>query len=198
MAAGVLERGFSHLQSETRGAVAGLLDGLLRLLDYLLRGLLQQAALTESRAAFNQPAGPGPAPQPGQVIVQRSHLADPAAQRVQHGRVRFTNLPGSHDGHAAGSAIPRHGQRPNGTIAPFRHGHTGDGTGRSRPGASARRLRGADPAAGGTISHRAGHLADRPRRRYGGQVKVHRGQLRPAGDAELREDVVKMAGHGAM
>ena len=37
MAAGVLERGFSHLQGETRGAVAGLLDGLLRLLEYLLR-----------------------------------------------------------------------------------------------------------------------------------------------------------------
>ena len=33
VAAGVLERGFSQLQGETRGAVAGLLDGLLRLLE---------------------------------------------------------------------------------------------------------------------------------------------------------------------
>ena len=37
MAAGVLECGFSHLQGETRGAVAGLLDGPLRLLEQLLR-----------------------------------------------------------------------------------------------------------------------------------------------------------------
>ncbi len=158
---------YCQLHSRIAGlghAVADAESGLPR----SRHGLLQQAALTESRAAFNQPAGPGPAPQPGQVIVQRSHLAVPAAQRVRHGSVRSINLPGSHDGHAVGPAIPRHGRLRNGTIAPLRHGHTGDGTGCSRPGASARRLRGADPAAGGKISHRAEHLADRPRRRYGG------------------------------
>ena len=121
-----------------------------------------------------------------------------AAQRLRHGRVRSIDLTRSHDRHAVGPAITRHRRLPHGTIAPLRHGHTGDGTGRSRPGASARRLRGADPAAGGKISHRAEYLADRLRRRCGGQVKAHGGQLRPAGDAELREDVVKMAGHGAM
>src|ERR1700728_2632441 len=60
-----------------------------------------------------------------------------------------------------------------------------------------RRLRGAVPVPGCKISHRAVRLAGLLRR-YGRQVKAHRGQLRPAGDAELREDVVKVAGHGAV
>jgi hypothetical protein len=42
-------------------------------------GLLDQAALTKSRAAFNQPAGPGPVPHPGQVLVQQGQLVVPAA-----------------------------------------------------------------------------------------------------------------------
>jgi hypothetical protein len=76
--------------------------------------------------------------------------------------------------------------------------HTGDGTGRSRPGAPVQPLRGADrPLAARSVIMRNVWATG-----CGGgsarQVKAHGGQLRPAGDAELGEDAVKMAAHGAM
>jgi hypothetical protein len=48
-------------------------------------GLLDQAALPQTRATFKQPAGPGPAPQPGQMLVQQGELGVPAAQRIRPG-----------------------------------------------------------------------------------------------------------------
>ena len=83
-----------HQHGQLYGRVAGLGHPVADSETSLPRGrhgLFDQAALTQSRAAFNQPAGPGSAPEPGQVIVQRGHLDVPAAQRVRHGTVRSGN-----------------------------------------------------------------------------------------------------------
>ena len=79
-----------HQHGQLYGRVAGLGHPVADSETSLPRGrygLFDQAALTQSRAAFNQPAGPGPAPEPGQVIVQRGHLAVPAAKRQSRRRV---------------------------------------------------------------------------------------------------------------
>jgi len=94
-----------HQYGQLHGRIAGLGHAVADRETATPRGrggVLDQAALAESRAAFDQPAGPGPAPQPGQVLVQRGHLVVPAAQRVGHARMRSSDidLAGSHDGHA--------------------------------------------------------------------------------------------------
>ena len=158
-----------HQHGQLHGRIAGLGHAVADSETRLLGGrhsLFHQAALTEPRAAFNQPAEPGPAPKPCQMIPQQRNLAIPAPQRIRHAGVRSIDPARSHRRPAADPAITRHGRLPHGMIAPLRHGHTGDGTGRSCPSASARRLRGRwrhDQSSCGTSLRREGGAAGRSR-----------------------------------
>ena len=126
-----------HQHGQLYGRVAGLGHAVADSETASLRGrggVLDQAALTESRGAFDQPAGPGPAPQPGQVIVQRSQLVVPAAQRVRHGTVR-SGIRARRGPRCGVQGVSAHFGRP--ILARHKHqpvARSGSGLSRSSPG----------------------------------------------------------------
>lgn len=94
-----------HQHRQLHGRITGLghaVAGRETILPSGRHRPFDQAALTEPRAALNKPAGPGPAPQPGQVIAQRGQLAVPAAQRIHHGVRALTRAGGPANPRAAG------------------------------------------------------------------------------------------------